>query len=222
MPLPLNVTKVMAGAGGAGPITLVEILARSGTALFISDQKIACNSWLNPAAGQVTYMPWLSSAVTIDEDRSCKSSTASFEMSNLAGDSVMRTLSRIASTTELAGALICVRIWLTASEVAIFTWLGKLKEPLDRGNTFSCDCMGFDNWSQIKAPPFHVGEICGLDFGSVNCGSTSSTPCNQNYGTCSSIERFQGVIIQWNGAALDYTQVAMPAQTVQMNNKRPF
>ena len=221
MALPINVTKVMASASGTGPVTLIEIITPGGVVLYVSDQQIVANSVLTSSAA-VTNLPWLASAATFQESKTTKTSTGKFTLQNLSGDTVMRDLSRIFSMTELTGSICFCRVWLPAAEAAIYSWLGKMREPEERGDTFACSLIGFDNWSMIKAPPFHVGETCGLDFGSVECGSTATTPCNQSYGTCSSIERMKSVIVQWNGAPLDYTQVVQPAQSVQMNNQRPF
>jgi hypothetical protein len=202
------------------PIVLIEILTRSGVALFISEQKTQAPTWLT--TGFAVYQPWLSSAVRIKEYRSSQTSTANFDIQNLSGDTVMRDMARTFSMHELTGAIVSVRLWNVVEETEKKRFLGKMMEPADNGDTFACSLQGFDNWSMIKAPPFRIGETCGLDFGSVACGSTSSTPCNQSYGTCSAKERFQGVIIQWNGAPLDYKQIVQPAQSVQLNLQRPF
>ncbi len=218
-----NANAVMAGSGGASPIVLIEILTRSGFALFISEQQIVAPTWIVNTAGMIaTYQPWLASAFEATEYMTSQTSTASFGIQNLSGDSVMRDMARIFSVNELTGAMVSARLWNAAAELAIFSFLGKLTEPADNGDTFSCNLQGFDNWSAIKAPPLKIGETCGLDFGSIACGSTASTPCNQSYGTCTAKERFQGVVIPWNGAPLDYKQIVQPAQSVQMNNQRPF
>jgi hypothetical protein len=221
MTLPANVTAVMKASGGSAPINLIEILTRSGLSIFISDQQVVANSWLT-GADAVTYLPWLVGVPEFHEYRSTKTSTASFNLQNISGNTVARDVATLFSANELTGATVFCRIWRTDAETALYSFLGKLASPEIDEQTLNCSANGFDNWSVIKAPPFRIGETCGLDFGSIECGSTSSTPCNQSYGTCSSIERMKSVIVQWDGAALDYTQVVQPAQTVQMNNQRPF
>ena len=91
-------------------------------------------------------------------------------------------------------------------------------------STMDLSIEGFGNWSAITAPSLKIDVTCGLYFGSVACGSVASTPCQQSYGTCSSIERFQGVIVQWDsnvGLALP-TQISQPAPLVSINNGRAF
>jgi hypothetical protein len=64
-----------------------------------------------------------------------------------------------------------------------------------------------------------------LFFGSAACGSTNPTPCQNTYGTCTSIERFAGVIIYWVDGAFTVaptTQIAQPPPVNVQNKARAF
>jgi hypothetical protein len=200
---------------------LIEIVTRSGNLLAISEQKITATS-MQTDVDAIEFKPWLIGAPVYHEYRSTQTDTAQCEVQNLSGDTIYRDVAKFFSANELTGALFLSRIWSVESESALYTFIGKMEEPEITDESLSLHANSIKNWSAVKAPPYHIGETCGLDFGSIACGSTATTPCNQSYGTCSAIERFQGVITQWNGSPINYTQISQPAQTVELNNKRPF
>lgn len=211
----------MAASGGAAPIVLLEMQTISGQLLYVSEFGITANSLLSGAAA-VNYNPWLIGTTRFTVYRSTTTYSASFELQNISGDSVFRDVSKFFSANELIGATVAMRIWRADSQTALFVFIGEMLDPEVTGMSMSCQASGFGNWSAIKAPPFQVGVSCPLYFGSVACGSTAAQPCQQSYGTCTSIERFMGSINQYSQNGPSLTQISQPAPAVTYNPQRKF
>ena len=211
----------MAASGGVAPIVLVEIQTISGKFLYISEAGTSANSVLSGAA-LVAYQPWLIGATKFTIYRSTTTYRAQFTIQNLSGDTVFRDMAKFFSANELTGALVCMRIWRGDSATAIFQFVGQMLDPLADEMSFECSVEGFGNWSAIKAPNYQISISCPLYFGGVACGSTAATPCQQSYGTCTSIERFAGSIEQWSGFGPSMTQNAQPAPLITFNPARKF
>ncbi len=211
----------MAASGGVAPVVLVEIQTISGQVLYISDAWIVANSLLS-GESMVSYRPWLIGETRFTIYRSTTTYTAEFELQNLSGDTVSRDVSKFISANELTGALVWMRIWRADSQIAIFQFVGKLLDPEVSEHSVMCQAEGFGNWSAIKAPPYQIGVSCPLYFGSIECGSTAATPCQQSYGTCTSIERFKGSIDQYSLNGPSLVQVSQPAPAVTYNAGRKF
>ena len=83
---------------------------------------------------------------------------------------------------------------------------------------------GFGSWSAVRAPAYQVDVCCPLTFGSAACGSLSPTPCNNTYGSCSSRQRFDGVVTVWTSDLLTVptAQIAQPAPSSAANLQRSF
>ena len=113
----------------------------------------------------------------------------------------------------MTNALVYYRLWSIDCEYSLFDFQGNVDdaEVAADGDSMTLSLEGFCAWSKIKTPLFQIGVGCGLTFGSSQCGSTAATPCNNSYGTCSSTNRFNGIVLEWNGAQLDYTQTVQPA-----------
>jgi hypothetical protein len=113
------------------------------------------------------------------------------------------------------------RIWSGSAETPLRLFIGNVVsvEPNDTEMTIKVD--GFGNWSAIPAPAYNIDTSCPLTFGSTACGSTSGTPCDQTYGTCSSVNRFAGMLASWI-AETPNQQLAQPAPNVAFNPARPF
>lgn len=151
---------------------------------------------------------------------SAQTDTASITVQNISGNTVERDAARAFAVRELIGALVVIRIWRGDGEEALFTFIGNVTEALPDENKMVLTIEGFGNWSAVNA----VGNMdtgCPLTFGSVACGSTSSTPCDQTFGTCSSVNRFQGVITQWISEAPN-VQIAIPEPVNTFNTRRAF
>ena len=227
LPLPAYVSRRIAASGGLAPLALVELQALSGNRYFWSDARVAAPSVLavyyppasgvipqgtNTATPMANFLPWLLKKPTFHLTRSTATATGSLTVQNLSGDTVRRDTALIFSQQEMTGALVFYRRWLADCEAATFQFQGNVDEAeiAADGDSMTLSLEGMCNWSKIDAPDMEIGVSCGLTFGSVECGSTSTTPCTNSYGTCSSIERYKGILVEWTGAQLDYTQYVQP------------
>lgn len=209
----------MAASGITAPVTLVEVQTASGAAYFWSEQKATWPS-LILAGANAEYLDWLTSAEfhilgTTETD------TATLAVQNISGNTVQRDAMLAFTTTELNGALCVIRIWRGESETALLTFVGTIESVEPDESSMQISVEGFGNWSAIVAPSYNIDVTCPLTFGSVACGSTAPTPCDQTYGTCSSINRFAGVINSWITEVPD-VQLAQPAPVNTFNTARAF
>lgn len=221
--LPSGVTGVMSSSGGCASITLVEVVVRAGNNYFWSEQRTYSNSILNETPSNL-YLDWLIGAVTFNLYGTSQTSTGSFSVQNISGNTVQRDMALAYAREEFIGAFVYIRIWRADAETAVFTFMGNVVDADIDEQTLQISLEGFDNFSAIKAPSYSIDVSCGLPFGGIACGSTAATPCQQSFGTCTSIERFQGIVIQWDYAdgIAPLISIAQPAPVVAFNPARAF
>ncbi len=163
-----------------------------------------------------SFVPWILAPLVLTEYKSTQTSTFSVTIQNLTGDTVRRDISQIMATQILVGALVYFRIWQVSSSTAIKSFLGKITEvEVEAGGTkMTVSGMGFCAWSAIPAPREDLGVSCGNIFNGSGsfyaCGSTSATPCTNSYGSCTSKNRFKGIVTEWIGAVQSFDQYAQP------------
>ncbi|QHN04432.1 hypothetical protein FTO74_14445 [Granulicella sp. WH15] len=234
-PLPIPAKAVMQANGGSPPVCLLEVLTISNNLYFWSDgsPKVVAvlNTYPLPGSGDggiltlppVQFQPWITTPPVFRTYKSTQTATATITIQNVSGDSIRRDAALSFSKDEFSSALIYFRLWREDCELSEFSFQGNVDEiDIDAdGDSMTLTVEGFCNWSKITAPNRQIGVSCTLRFGTVNCGSTSAIPCDNSYGTCSSIERFDGIVLEWNGAALDYTQYAQAAPTRVFNGRNP-
>lgn len=175
--------------------------------------------------GTVDYQGWIMGAPRFTLTGTTQTNTGTIQVQNKSGNTVTRDAATAFSQQEFIGALVVYRLWRADSEAAIFTFIGNVSAVEIDDDTMTLTLEGFGNWSAILAPAVNIDPTCGLYFGSGECGSTSSTPCQNTYGTCTSIERFKGVIAAWDWAsqaAITLVQIAQPPPVVVHNPARAF
>jgi len=177
--------------------------------------------WPSIITGRVEqFLDFLSEPVEFQLYASTQTDSAKVVIQNISGNTVERDMSKLFSRQELIGAYVYIRVWRGDAEKALLTFTGNIRE-VDIGDSMTLDISGFGNWSEIEAPSYDVDTACPLTFASKACGSTSPTPCDQTYGTCSSINRFAGVIQHWLIETPD-VQLAQPAPQNNFNPQRAF
>jgi phage-related protein len=221
--LPIGVTGPMSSSGGCAPVSLFEIQTVTGNTYYFSEQRGEWNSIINGTTGNL-YEDWIVGTPKFQLHGSTETDTAAFSVQNLSGNTVQRDMALAYSRNEFIGAFVYYRLWRADAEQAIFSFMGNIVDADIDESTIDFSIEGFGNFSNIVAPAYLIDVSCPLYFGSIACGSTSPTPCNQSYGDCSSIERFAGVVLQW-----DYTneiqplvQISQPAPGINYNPARPF
>lgn len=210
-------------AGGVSPISLLEVQTVSGNQYFWSDQNIAgIPSVLTGAAAN--FAGWIVGQPVFQLFGSIQTDTATIDLQNISGNTVEREAALALSEHEFIGAFIYFRLWDAAAEVSTFIFMGTVAAAELDDETLTLHINGFDNWSDTQAVTFNIDVACPLSFGSMQCGSVAAVPCLQSYGTCSSIERFAGVVIQWNSVVAQppLVQIAQPPPAVAFNPARQF
>jgi len=221
--LPRGVTGPMSASGGCAPVSLVEIRTLSGNTYFLSEQRGIWNSIINGTT-ENEYQDWLVGQQQFHETGTTATDTASLSIQNLSGNTVERDMALAYAKNEFVGAFVYYRLWRADAETAIFTFTGNVTDADIDENVMDLSVEGFGNYSAVKVPSYDIDVSCPLFFGSEACGSTSPTPCNQSYGDCSSIERFAGIVVQWNfsNSSAPLVQIAQPAPAVSYNPARAF
>ena len=234
-PAPVSLLEVLTVAGDlfcwsdaaiSAPSILAAAAAPSGPPLIhprvpTAPGASASSSGNVIAAGPIAFLPWITKTFSFKEYKSTQTATGSGAIQNLTGDTVRRDTSQIFRAEELYGALVYFRLWRADAESSIFDFQGNIDEAEVEadGTTMSISLEGSFAWSKITVPGVQVGASCGNIFCSIECGSTAAIPCNNTYGTCSSLQRFKGVITQWTGASLSYSQTAQP-QPLRLYNPK--
>jgi phage-related protein len=213
----------MSASGGCAPVSLVEIVTVTGNTYFLSEQRAVWNSIVTGAA-QNQYEDWLVGEQQFHLTGTTETDTGKLSVQNLSGNTVQRDMALAYARNEFIGAFVFYRLWRADAETAIFSFMGNIVDADIDDQTMDLSIEGFGNYSQVKAPSYSIDVSCPLYFGSVACGSTALIPCNQSYGDCSSIERFAGVVVQWNfsDGSAPLIQIAQPAPAVSYNPGRAF
>jgi hypothetical protein len=211
-------------AAGVSPISLVH-LTTNRQEYWWSEANISIASEGDSAGAAGNYMGWLVGQPKFQIFGSTQTDTGSISIQNISGNTVQRDASLQVSEYEFVGAFVSYLLYDAASQTALFSFTGNIADVTyidEQQIDFSLE--GFCNWSAVQAVPYNIGPTCGLYFGSMECGSTAATPCQQTYGNCSSIERFKGFVAQWNVSNLSspLVQIAQPAPLVSFNPARTF
>ena len=228
---PAAVKARLAASGSGAAVSLLEVLTVTNDYYAWSDSDIKAAGALpvpTLVAGVLTlvyqipyFKPWLLSAGPFKRSSNTTTSSGQVTVQNLSGDRVRRDISTIFSQKAIVGALVYFRVWLADAEFATYSFAGSV-ESADieaDGSAMTLQLEGIANWAKIDAPYKDIGVSCPLSFGSVECGSTSGTPCDNSYGSCTSTERFQGFLSQWAGATLNTNQYVQPAP-LRLSNTR--
>lgn len=221
--LPTGVTGPMSASGGCAPVSLVEVRTVSVNTYFWSEQRGIWNSIINGTPTN-QYLDWLVGEQQFQLHGSTQTDTGTLSVQNMSGNTVERDIAVTYSRNEFIGAFVYYRLWRADAEVSIFTFMGNIVDADIDEQTMDLSIEGFGNYSAIKAPSYSIDVSCPLVFGSMACASTSPTPCQQSYGTCTSIERFAGVVVQWDfsDGIAPLVQIAQPVPAVSYNPARAF
>jgi hypothetical protein len=217
----------MLASGGLAPVWLCEVLTASGSQYLWSEQNLANTSSLTTSGGGTTgnYRGWLVGSPKCTFTGTTQTDTASVSIQNYSGNTVMRDIATYFTEDEFINALVVLRLWRADAEVALVTFVGNVSDVELDDEEMTLSMEGFNNFSATVAPAYLIGENCPLFFGSAACASTSATPCQNTYGTCSSLERFAGVVIYWVNGSLTVvpnTQIAQPPPVAVQNKARAF
>jgi hypothetical protein len=230
-PAPITLMELVTVAGLAyfwsdatfsAPSVLLEVFSGSGIYGFGPVPQIAgadVNAPIpeRPPTGTmptVNFLPGILTPPVITRYKTVKASTATVSIENISGDTIRRTTGQIFAAEELVTALVFLRCFRIDSGFAIDSFMGNVADAsiAADGDSLDLSIVGVDNWAQTPAPREQISSTCSSIFNSGGafyaCGSTSDTPCNNDYGTCSSLNRFKGVITEWIGSELPQTQVA--------------
>lgn len=221
--LPHGVTGPMSASGGCAAISLCEVRTVAGDTYFWSEQDCVWNSIINGTAAN-RYVAWLVGQQRFKVTGTTQTDTASLTVQNLSGNTVQRDAALAYAKDEFIGAFVYYRLWRSDAEQAIFQFAGNVVDAEIDEETLQLSIEGFGNSSNIVAPAFLIDVSCPLSFSSIACGSTSPTPCNQSYGSCSSIERFAGALTQWDyqNGTRPLVQITQPEPAVTFNPARAF
>jgi hypothetical protein len=221
--LAIGVVNPMKASGGCAPVSLLELATASGSTYLWSEQDIA-NAPSILLGTQSAFQGWVVGQPKFTLTGTTQTDTGSISIQNLSGNTVTRDVATAFTRNEFSGVYVYYRLWRGDSETAIFTFTGNVVDVELDEEQMTLSIEGFGNWSAIVAPAYNVDVSCPLFFGSVACGSTSFTPCQNTYGTCTSIERFAGAILQWDGSNLltPATQIAQPPPLASYNPARAF
>lgn len=206
-------------SGGPAPVVLVELATLTGMRYRWSEHKEMWPSVID--GGVVQYRDFLIGAQRFERHGSTQTDTATLTVQNLSGNTVTRDVMTAFAVDELIGAYVVARIWHAASESELFRFTGNVIEADPDEEQMTLSIEGFGNWSNWLSPAYNIDKSCPLLFGSVACGSTSPTPCDQSYGGCSQINRFAGAVSQWDQESSD-VQIVQPPPSVLFNPARPF
>jgi hypothetical protein len=164
-----------------------------------------------------TFVPWIIKAPVITQCKSTQASTFRLSIQNLSGNTVQRDASQIFSEHEFYGALIYLRLWRLDCESSLLDFQGNITKVTLNADGDSMDLSGEGsfNWAKVTAPTVQIGATCGNSYNAVGafseCGAfAGSTPCTNSYGTCQQLTRFKGVVTEWSGQQVDYSQYAQP------------
>jgi hypothetical protein len=186
----------LAASGLVAPRTLVEVQTAAGDLYLWSEHKGLYPSAIN-GGGIAQYLDWLVGQQKFTLFGTTQTDTATISVQNISGNTVQRDIAMAFSRVEFIGAFVYARIWRGDSMAALLTY------------------------SAVRAPAYDIDKSCPLLFGSVACGSTSPTPCDQSYGGCLSINRFAGAVTQWDDECSN-VEMAQPAPAVFYNTGRAF
>jgi len=213
----------LAASGTVEPISLLEILTVSGNIYLFSEGNVGDMPSILKGGSTNAYKGWVTGQPTFQTFGSTQTDTGSISLQNISGNTVQRDAALLVSQYELIGAFVYYRLWNIAGEQSLFTFMGSITGVEVDETQMDLSLEGFDNYSMIRCLD-DIGVSCPLTFASPQCASTSPTPCQQSYGTCTSIERFKGVIIQWStdNQSPPTVQVAQPAPAVSYNSARAF
>jgi len=177
-----------------------------------------------PSPVFVEYLDWLVKTQHFQLFGSTQTDTATLSVQNLSGNTVERDVALAYAKNEFIGAFVYYRLWRADAECAIFQFAGNVVDADIDEEVMELTLEGFGNYSAIRAPAYAIDVACPLFFGSIACGSTSPTPCQQSYGTCTSIERFAGALVQWDfsDGVTPLVQIAQPPPVAAANLARPF
>lgn len=211
----------LAASGLVATHTLVEVKTASGNVYLWTEHKGFYPSLIN-GGGKYAFQDWLvDGAQDFNIYGTAQTDTATVAVQNLSGNTVQRDVSLAFSKTEFIGAFVCISLWRGDAEVNLLTFTGNVVEVDVTEQQMTLSIEGFGNWSAVRAPQYDIDKSCPLIFGSVACGSTSATPCDQSYGGCLQINRFAGAVTQWD-VDCPNVEMAQPPPAVVYNTGRAF
>jgi hypothetical protein len=209
-------------SGGTTPVGSPDTSADDALArgiFFWSEHRA---KWPSVITGNIEqFLDWLAAPPVFRIYGSTQTDTATIVIQNISGNTVERDAMKAFVETELDGALVVARLWRGDAEQQLLRFIGNVSGVHVTETQVEISVEGSGNWSAITVPSYDIDPSCPLTFASKACASTSPTPCDQTYGTCSSINRFAGVLTGWIEETPD-VQIAQPAPNVIFNPRRPF
>jgi hypothetical protein len=176
---------------GIPPVHLLDVQDCNGNIYYWSNRKIAAPCVIGLSGATVSYLPWILSVPEWKFYRSMQTDMGAITMQNISGDTLQRDFEKIVRASALEGALFVYRYWHADAELPSREIHGTLSVNDGDPEIVKLQCRQLDNPSADTAPPHTYSEICQWRWGSVQCGSTQSTPCQQSYPTCQVLERIR-------------------------------
>jgi hypothetical protein len=252
--VPANVAATSLAEGGIASASLLEIQTISGTRGYFSNRPLmeiplvaafdpAGITWRplagiaspfqgmtvtpesgSPSTTPVKFIPWLTEPPEFKVTCDLVTQTATATLQNISGDTLYRTNTMGFVKQDIWGALFIFRIWDAANEYADFTQIGVVQDVEVDDTSMELSLATWLDFSKIAAPDCQINNSCQNVFGSQQCGSTSDTNCLNSYGNCSQLNRFKGLITQWNSGVYTVTAqagIAQPAPNLSYNPMVP-
>jgi hypothetical protein len=202
------------------PGTIVAVQISSLT--YITADPVMATIATNGGQTSSAFLPLLLDPPAFSVTCDLVTQTASATIDNLGGDTVNRTNSALFTAQDLWGSLFVYRIYDPALEYAKFTQIGTVEDASIDDDHLSLQLSSWLNFSKIAAPDCQINNNCQNVFGSPQCGSTSSVNCLNSYGSCSQINRFKGLITQWNSGVYTVSTnagFAQPTPLISYNGR---
>lgn len=212
---------------GTAPVSLLSLQTISGTRAYFATMKILAPAQMTAydvgGLQPETFDNRLLQAPAFRITSTTATATATAAIENVSGNTVERAGSKLFAAEELWGAQFIYQLWSPTREVSIQTVLGSVSDARDLGDTLRLSLKDLGNWAEIPAPDCVIGPNCQNVFGSKQCGSTSPTPCNNDWGSCTQRNRFKGIVQQWDSTLVQLPAVsyAQPAPQNSINSRRP-
>lgn len=224
---PITGTFSMLPANGETLVALLSLQTIAGNRAYYASTNILAPALMTQwdAGGQQSVMfgNGLLEAPQFKATGTVATSTSAATIENVSGDTVQRANSVFFAANELWGAYFIFQLWHPAQMVSKILVQGNVLDAEDNGDSLRLTLRTSSNWSEVQACNDLIGPNCNLTWGTPQCGSTASTPCNNDWGSCTSQNRFKGVVPQWDEGAistLPAVSYAQPAPLVGINSRR--
>jgi hypothetical protein len=211
---------------GIAPANLLDIQTVEGSVYYWCDRGSDPRPFLAPcvippvggnAGDVVSYKPWILSVGAWKFFRSLQSTTGSFIVQNVSGDSMKRDVEVILRASAMEGALAVYRMWESAEQAARLEVHCTITADEITETELSLKATDLLNASQGDTPAETYSETCQLVWASNRCGATGSVECQYSFQSCQVVERFMGIM---NSYEKNYGEAITSMPPTLINRRR--